>query len=252
MPSLFGSILSAVGGDMRKKEESTAEDAQWEKRQRLMNKLNLEQSEAMAKTKTEAGSVEKIGEQYFVQDKDGNGNPKGPKRQATQAEIRAYQSGDYELEGKKLGLDVERIKARDADEMSTLGLQDKRLGIEQTRQQMQMSRNADARASSAEARSAAESRGLDGEGSKGQKAAIRNAQENAEYLLNTLPKGDSESQAIIKAYNDEMNGANASGATFFVKSQILNKYKARAAAKLAAYKAEAKGGSVEGFDTQQN
>jgi len=201
--------------DKQKEEESLI------KRQKLLNQLDIDKNEAIAKMKTTAGDVEKVGNSYVVQDRDGNGNPKGTPRPATQSEIREYNTSTRSEETGILDLEGKRFDSSNRQADRDMLVSKYKLDTRATEASIRSS-NASTNASNRQGKDT----------SSKEFAALRDEQLDAEYVINQLPSGAKEKQD----YKQHMEMAARSKAPAFKFRQIMNIYKAKAQAIITASK----------------
>ena len=190
MANFFGSLLTNIGGEMKAKEDKEAENAQWEKRQKLMNELEIEKDAKLAKNKRKDGNVYKDASGKWVTEiLDGNGIVIGT-RASTPSEVIAEENTATVAEGNKYQTATAKKRLDTFDEDYNLDRQAKQLQMESTRQGMAQSR---------------ERMSLDRQAAGGPKAerALQKEGEDVLYAISTLPGAESERDPeIIKLYRE--------------------------------------------------
>ena len=209
-------------GQAVKDREADKEEERLARRQAMLNKLQEESAIRTAQRKTTAGTPYKVGDKYYVQDTDGDGNIKGPAREARPDEVRAYEDGDLDRRTKVASTTTAEFSATKAPEAWKLDKEGKELSNQQTRQEMQLSRNRDARAAIEHKNSNSPSNDT-----KKKMEEIRDLQLRAEAAIEELPDTP-ESKAVKTTYNAEVNGGVANQVGFVEMRRRLNRVLATA------------------------
>lgn len=142
----FGDFMAGFTGSLyqQRKAESDrkAESTEWERRQRILNDLDIDKSKRLGELKTQDGNTFKDETGAWVTETlDGNGNPKGT-RKATAAEIAEVESKTLEVEDKRdtlnyrptaRAMDAEQHKADMEYKRGSLALQGSGQALERER-----------------------------------------------------------------------------------------------------------------------
>lgn len=195
-------------GQAVKDREADKEEVRLARRQAMLNKLQEESAIRTAQRKTTAGTPYKVGDKYYVQDTDGDGNIKGEAREARPDEIRAYEESDAELAGKKARTAVDVKQAEYFDE-------DRQMSMAERNQRMSLDREQNARANAAEKRYASQ----DKEAKAASKAAASEEKKATAVasqtlaILDTIPKDKTGTPRVLalKKLYDEVNLTTALG-----------------------------------------
>lgn len=186
MSSLLGNFLTSMGGQIRDKENKAAEDAQWEKRQRLMSDLEVERDTKLAKNKRKDGNTYKDASgQWVTEILDGNGNVTGT-RSATQSEVSTAENIGYVAEGNKY------LTARNKKQLDTFD-EEHKLDMEGKRMQIASAQNSIANSNARLAldrQAADEDKYLEKEG------------KDILYAISTLPVESDKDPVIIQLYKE--------------------------------------------------
>jgi len=182
MSSLLGNFLTSMGGQIRDKENKAAEDAQWEKRQRLLADLEVERDIKLAKNKRKDGNTYKDASgQWVTEILDGNGNVTGT-RSATQSEVSTAENIGYVAEGNKY------LTARNKKQLDTFD-EEHKLDMEGKRVQIASAKNSMANSNARLA--------LDREANVFEKDG-----KDILYSISTLPAESDKDPVIIKLYKE--------------------------------------------------
>ena len=199
MSSLLGNFLTNIGGQMRDKENKANEDAQWEKRQRLMADLEVERDSKLAKNKRKDGNTYKDQSgQWVTEVLDGNGNVVST-RAATQSEVADSENVGYVAEGNKYQAQRGKKQLDTFDE-------DRALDIQEKKQRMSIDREQNARGWAAEARmsnDSKESKAAAKRDSKEQEQGVKDARQALADVA-SIPVTDPSDPQVRKLY-DEIN-----------------------------------------------
>lgn len=191
MSSLLGNFLSNIGGQMREKDNKAAEDAQWEKRQRLMADLEVERDTKLAKNKRKDGNTYKDQSgQWVTEILDGNGNVSST-RAATQSEVASAENTGYVAEGNKYQAARSKKQLDTFDEDYKLDRDAKLLQMESTKQSMANARE----------RLALDRSNSTGSTSKEDKSLEKEGKDVL-YAISTLPVESDKDPTIIKLYKE--------------------------------------------------
>ena len=195
-------------GQAVKDRDANKEEERLARRQAMLNKLQEESAIRTAQRKTTAGTPYKVGDKYYVQDTDGDGNIKGPAREARPDEVRAYEDGDLDRRTKTASTKTSEFQAKNLEA-------DRNMIIAEREQRMFLDREQNAREGAAEKRYASQD--------KEAKAAAKKAGKDEEKaiavasqvvgVLNTIPKDGTwtpRATALKKLY-DEVNLTTALG-----------------------------------------
>lgn len=190
MSSLLGNFLTSMGGQIRDKENKAAEDAQWEKRQRLLADLEVERDIKLAKNKRKDGNTYKDASgQWVTEILDGNGNVTGT-RSATQSEVSTAENIGYVAEGNKY------LTARNKKQLDTFD-EEHKLDMEGKRVQIASAQNSIANSN---ARLALDRQAADG-ASKEDKYLEKEGKDIL-YAISTLPVESDKDPVIIQLYKE--------------------------------------------------
>lgn len=215
----MGFSLASFGagftGQLLKDRNDQKEEERLARRQALLIKLQEESEERTAGKKVRDGRLVKNGDQWQVEILDGWDRPTGKTRPASVAEVNAQESSSVDLEGKRARTDIDKKQSRDYDEDRSLDTESKRLQIAQTKQEMQLARNRDARAAVSE-------RSIDTNSTAKKMEEIRELQLKAEAEIAELPDTP-ESKAIQTTYNADVNSGVAGKVGFVEIRRRLNR-----------------------------
>ena len=190
MSSLLGNFLTSMGGQIRDKENKAAEDAQWEKRQRLLADLEVERDIKLAKNKRKDGNTYKDASgQWVTEILDGNGNVTGT-RSANQSEVATAENTVYVAEGNKY------LTARNKKQLDTFD-EEHKLDMEGKRVQIASAKNSMANSN---ARLALDRQAAGG-ASKEDKGFEKDGKDIL-YSISTLPAESDKDPVIIKLYKE--------------------------------------------------
>lgn len=235
MSSLLGNFLTNIGGQMRDKENKANEDAQWEKRQRLMADLEVERDSKLAKNKRKDGNTYKDASgQWVTEILDGNGNVTGT-RSATQSEVASAENTGYVAEGNKYQTARNKKQLDTFDEEHKLDMEGKRVQIASAQNSI-----ANSNARLALDRQAA------GGGTKEDKKDVEDIRQDWNYIVGDLEEleasGVKEAADLRMTWNEFLNSNEYKSMPMWKRKAKLAEYKG----KLAGLKTRAKDGSTSG------
>lgn len=190
MSSLLGNFLTSMGGQIRDKENKAAEDAQWEKRQRLMADLEVERDTKLAKNKRKDGNTYKDQSgQWVTEILDGNGNVTGT-RSATQSEVSTAENIGYVAEGNKYQTARNKKQLDTFDEEHKLDMEGKRVQIASAQNSMANSNARLALDRQAAGGASKEDKSLEKEG------------KDILYAIASIPRSKEDDPTIAKLYKE--------------------------------------------------
>lgn len=190
MSSLLGNFLTSMGGQIRDKENKAAEDAQWEKRQRLLADLEVEKDTKLAKNKRKDGNTYKDASgQWVTEILDGNGNVTGT-RSATQSEVSTAENIGYVAEGNKY------LTARNKKQLDTFD-EEHKLDMDGKRVQIASAQNSIANSN---ARLALDRQAV--EGASKEDKSLEKEGKDILYAIASIPRSKEDDPTIAKLYKE--------------------------------------------------